>query len=141
MKEINLRELYPNTYKTDTYVEVSDDVLETIKAHERAEAARERKMYRYKAHYSLDRGDGIEHDALYQPLTPEEIVLEQTVREKLYAAIMELPEKQAKRIYAHFYLGMSKAEIARQEGVAESAIRESISRGLQHLTHQIEQYR
>ncbi len=92
MNEINLRDLYPNTYKTDTYVEVSDDVLEAIKAQRRAEAARERKMYRYKAHYSLDRGDGIEHDALYQPPTPEEIVLEKTIREKLYAAVMELPE-------------------------------------------------
>ncbi len=141
MNEINLRELYPHTYKTDTYVEVSDDVLEAIKAHERAEAARERKMYRYKAHYSLDRGDGIEHDALYQPPTPEEIILEQTIREKLYAAVMELPEKQAKRIYAHFYLGMSKAEIARQEGVAENAVRESINRGLKYLAIQMEKYR
>ena len=141
MKEINLRELYPNIYKTDTYVEVFDDVLETIKAHERAEAARERKMYRYKAHYSLDCGDGIEHDALYQPPTPEEIMMEQTLRTKLYTAIMELPEKQAKRIYAHFYLGMSKAEIARQKGVAENAIRESINRGLKHLADQMEEYR
>ena len=141
MKEINLRELYPSIYKTDTYVEVSDDVLEAIKAQRRAEAARERKMYRYKAHYSLDRGDGTEHDALYQPPTPEEIMLEQTVREKLYVAVMELPEKQAKRIYAHFYLGMSKAEIARQEDVAENAVRESINRGLQHLADQMEEYR
>ena len=141
MNEINLRDLYPNTYKTDTYVEVSDDVLEAIKAQERAEAARERKMYRYKAHYSLDRGDGIEHDALYQPQSPEEIILEQTIREKLYAAVMELPEKQARRIYAHFYLGMSKAEIARQEGVAENAVRESINRGLKYLADQMEKYR
>ena len=141
MNKINLRELYPYTYKTDTYVEVSDDVLEAIKAHERAEAARERKMYRYKAHYSLDRGDGIEHDALYQPQSPEEIILEQTIREKLYAAVKELPEKQAKRIYAHFYLGMSKAEIARQEGVAENAVRESINRGLKYLAFQMERYR
>ena len=141
MKEINLRELYPSIYKTDTYVEVSDDVLEAIKAHDRAEAARERKMYRYNAHYSLDCGDGIEHDALYQPPTPEEIMMEQTLRKKLYTAIMELPEKQAKRIYAHFYLGMSKAEIARQEDVAENAVRESINRGLQHLADQMEEYR
>ncbi len=141
MKEINLRELYPNIYKTDTYVEVSDDVLAAIKAHERAEAAHERKMYRYKAHYSLDRGDGIEHDALYQPPTPDEIMMEQTLREKLYAAVMELPDKQAKRVYAQFYLGLSKAEIARQEGISESAIRESISRGLRHLADQMAEYR
>ena len=74
-----------------------------------AEAARECKMYRHKIHYSLDRGDGIENDALYRSATSEEIILEKTVQEKLYVAIMALPEKQAKRLYAHFYLGMSKA--------------------------------
>ena len=71
----------------------------------------------------------------------QRIVQEQTVRKKLYAAIMELPEKQAKRIYAHFYLGMSKAAIARQEGVAENAVRESIDRGLKYLAVQMEEYR
>ncbi len=140
MKEINLRELYPNMYKTDTYVEVSDDVLEVIKVHARAEAVRERKMYRYKAYYSLDRDDGIGHDDLYRPATPKEIILEQTIREKPYAAVMELPEKQAKRLYAHFYFSMSKAEIARQEGVAENAV-QSINRGLKHLADHMEEYR
>ena len=53
---------------------------------------------------------------------------------------MELPDKQGKRIYAHFYLGMSKAEIVRQEGVAENAVRESINLGLQHLAYQMENY-
>ena len=134
MKKINLRELYHNTYKTDAYVEVSDDVLEAIKAHER-------KMYRYKAHYSLDCDDGIEHDALYCPATPEEVILEITVKEKLYAAVMELPDKQVKRLYAHFYLGMSKAEIAPQEGVAENAVRESINHSLKHLADQMGEYR
>ena len=36
------------------FVNVTEDVLETIRASERAEAAYERKMYRYKAQYSLD---------------------------------------------------------------------------------------
>ena len=141
MKEINLRELYPSIYKIDTYVEVSDNVLDTIKVYARAEAARERKMYRYKAHYSLDRGDGIENDALYRSATPEEIAIEKTVHEKLYASIIALPEKQAKRLYAYFYLGMSKAELARQEGVTENAVRESINRGLTYLADQMEEYR
>ena len=98
-------------------------------------------MYRYKADYSLDCGDGIENDALYRPATPEEIILEKTMQEKLYATVMELPDKQSKRRYVHFYLGMSKAEIARQEGVAENAVRESINRGLQHLAYQMENYK
>jgi len=36
MKKINLRDLYPDMYKTDHFVEVTEDVLETIRAAERA---------------------------------------------------------------------------------------------------------
>lgn len=43
------------------FVNVTEDVLETIRASERAEAAYERKMYRYKAQYSLDCENGIEN--------------------------------------------------------------------------------
>ena len=51
MKKINLRELYPDVYTTDFFVDVTEEVMETIRAAERAEAAYERKMYRYKAQY------------------------------------------------------------------------------------------
>ena len=54
MKKVNLRDLYPDVYKNDHFVEVTEDVLEAIRAAERAEAAYDRKMYRYKAYYSLD---------------------------------------------------------------------------------------
>ena len=54
MKKVNLRDLYPDVYKSDHFVEVTEDVLETIRDSERAEAAYDRRMYRYKAHYSLD---------------------------------------------------------------------------------------
>ena len=36
--------------------------------------------------------------------------------QELHAAISSLPDKQAKRIYAHFILGMTKQDIARAEG-------------------------
>ena len=39
MKKVNLRDLYPDVYKIDHFVEVTEDVLETIRAAERAEAA------------------------------------------------------------------------------------------------------
>ena len=51
MKKINLREFYPDIYTTDFFVDVTEEVMETIRAAERAEAAYERKMYRYKAQY------------------------------------------------------------------------------------------
>ena len=64
MKKINLRELYPDVYTTDFFVDVTEEVMETIRAAERAEAAYERKMYRYKAQYSLDCENGIENAVL-----------------------------------------------------------------------------
>ena len=93
MKKINLRELYPDVYKTDHFVEVAEDVLETIRAAERAEAAYERKMYRYKAHYSLDCDNGIENAVLLKPQTPEMVLEEKQFQEQVYATVMKLPEK------------------------------------------------
>lgn len=133
MKEINLRELYPDTYNTDTFVEVADEVWAAISSSQRAEAAYERRKYRHKAHYSLDYGNGIEKAARQPVPTPEELLEEKQQREQLYAAVMALPEKQAKRIYARFYLGMTAVEIAHAEGVHPSRVRESIRRGLKKL--------
>ena len=38
MQKINLRELYPDVYKTDIYLEVTDEVQEVFLADKRAEA-------------------------------------------------------------------------------------------------------
>ncbi|WP_301423581.1 sigma-70 family RNA polymerase sigma factor [Bacteroides caecimuris] len=133
MKKINLRDLYPDVYKTDHFVEVTEDVLETIRAAERAEAAYDRRMYRYKAQYSLDGDNGIENAVLLKPQTPEMAMEEKQLREQLYSAVMALPEKQAKRIYARYYLGMTTNEIAQAEGVDPSRVRDSIRRGLKQL--------
>ena len=112
MKKINLRELYPDVYTTDFFVDVTEKVMETIRAAERAEAAYERKMYRYKAQYSLDCENGIENAVLLKPKTPEMLLEEKQLQEQVYSAVMNLPEKQAKRIYARYYLGMTVNEIA-----------------------------
>ena len=133
MKEINLRELYPDTYNTDTLVEVADEVWAVIRSSQRSEAAYERRKFRHKAHYSLDYGNGIEKAARQPVPTPEELLEEKQQREQLYAAVMALPEKQAKRIYARFYLGMTATEIAHAEGVHPSRVRESIRLGLKKL--------
>ena len=134
MKKVNLRDLYPDVYKNDHFVEVTEDVLETIRAAERAEAAYDRRMYRYKAHYSLDCDNGIENAILMKPQTPEMLLEEKQLREQLYAAVMALPEKQAKRIYARFYLGMTPIEIAKAEKVDVSRVRDRIRRGLKNLS-------
>ena len=132
MKKINLRELYPDVYTTDFFVDVTEEVMETIRAAERAEAAYERKMYRYKAQYSLDCENGIENAVLLKPKTPEMLLEEKQLQEQVYSAV-KLPEKQAKRIYARYYLGMTVNEIAEVEGVDPSRVRDSIRRGLKQL--------
>ena len=52
MQTINLKQYYPFCTE-DTFVEVSDEIVEAFLLDKRAEAARDRKMYRYKAFYSL----------------------------------------------------------------------------------------
>ena len=46
MQTINLRELYPAIYKTDVYMEVSDEVYAVFLEGRRAEEARKGRMYR-----------------------------------------------------------------------------------------------
>ena len=52
-------------------------------------------MYRHKAHYSLDCGNGIEKAAVFRTATPEDIFEEKQFQEQVYATVMKLPEKQA----------------------------------------------
>ncbi|MGO5049243.1 sigma-70 family RNA polymerase sigma factor [Dysosmobacter sp. Sow4_B12] len=133
MKTINLREQYPDFYSTDTYVEVPDEVAAFMQEYERKEAAYRRRTYYHKAYYSLDRGDGIEYDALFLSVTPWEVYERKLTLEELHAAITTLPDKQAKRLNAYYFLGMSKAEIARAEGVNKSQVSRSINRALESL--------
>ena len=48
MQTINLKQYYPFCTE-DTFVEVSDEIIEAFLLDKRAEAARERKMYRLGA--------------------------------------------------------------------------------------------
>lgn len=99
----------------------------------KAEETYERTKRRYKAAYSLEQDDGIERDIVFLSLSPHEIYERRLTHEQLYDAIAALPEKQAKRVYAHFFLGMNKAVIARSEGVSKKAIRIAIERGLKSI--------
>lgn len=132
MTRINLRDYYP-FYNVDLFVDIPDEVATALAEAERMEQNYIRRMFWNKAHYSLDAGDGIEHEALFVSLTPCEIYERKITAEQLHAAIASLPDKQAKRIYAHYILGISESNIARAEGVSKSSISESINRGLRNM--------
>ena len=132
MAIINLRDYYP-FYTSDCFMEVSEEIADMFKEFDRKEAAYRLRSYRHKAYYSLDRDDGLEHEAVFVALSPHELYERKVTMQELHAAIASLPEKQAKRIYARYYLGMTVNEIAEVEGVDPSRVRDSIRRGLKQL--------
>lgn len=132
MVKINLRDFYPLAHE-DTCIEVNEEIAEMLYASERAEASYERKVRRYKAFYSLDQRNGVERSIIFTAHSPEEVYERKMTRDELHAAIAQLPDKQAKRIYAHYLLGMSKAEIARAEGINWHTVHQSIEQGLKRM--------
>lgn len=132
MKEINLRDYYP-FYTKDMIVEVPDDVAGLLKEFKLTEAAYILRTYRHKAYFSLDYDTNVERDTLRSALTPDEILEQKEKNARLYQALASLPEKQRNRIYAHYFLGMSKSEIAKAEGIHKSRVTRSINAGLHSL--------
>lgn len=132
MKKINLRDYYP-FYTTDVIVEVPDEVADLLREYALLEEAYRIRTYRYRAYYSLDYDGNIERDiALAQPSLMD-IIEQRRMTEQLYKALSKLSEKQYRRIYAHFFLGMSISEIARADGCTFMSVKESIERGLKQL--------
>lgn len=132
MTTINLRDYYPFC-NNDLFIEVSDEVAATLAEDKRRERNYLRRVAYHKAFYSLDAGDGIENEALFRSLSPCEVYERKLTMEQLYAALDALPDRQGRRIYAHYILGVSQTEIARAEGVDVRNIRKSISRGLRSM--------
>jgi len=132
MTTINLRDFYP-WYRHDEFVEVSNEVAAAMLEGKRQERNYTRRMYYNKAQYSLDAGDGIENETVYADLSSHEVYELKLRMCRLCRALNSLPEPQGRRIDAHFILGMSKADIARAEGVRESAVRGAIERGLKSM--------
>lgn len=133
MKEINLRKFYPEIYKEDYIVTLPDEVVEVLMDAKRKETAHRIRTYRYKAYYSLDQGDNIEREMRHHVPSVQEIIEKNMEEEKLYAALARLPEKQRKRVYAYYILGIKQSDIAKMEGTSVSTVHESIRRGLRRL--------
>jgi len=139
MKEINLREFYPEIYKTDLFISLPDEVVDVLIEYQRKEMAYRRRTYRHKAYFSLDYDKNVERDALVIMLAPEDVLVQEEEHARLYRAISLLPEKQRNRICSHYLLGMSLSEIAKSEHSAVSSVHEGIQRGLRRLKKILEE--
>ena len=132
MTTINLRDYYP-FFPNDLFIDVSDEVAAALAEAERRERNYIRRLVYNKAFYSLDAGDGIEQEALFRTLSPCEIYERKLTREQVYSALDALPDKQGRRLYAYYILGVPQTEIARAEGVSIAAVNNSIERGLKNM--------
>lgn len=132
MATINLRELYP-FYQNDFMVEVSNELMGELKAWEQTERAYQRKRERYRAWFSLDRNDGLEHSIVDRSISPDVAYERKLISDQLYTTLFSLPDKQARRIYAHVVEGIRQIDIAHAEGVSSKAVSYSIKRGLRRM--------
>lgn len=137
--EKNLREFY-SFYKNDCFIQVYDEIAKIYRESKRKGQNYRRKIYWNKAHYSPDRDDGIEHDAIFVLMSPYEIYQRKITNRELHSAIAKLPDIQAKKIYAHYFLDMSKSDIAKAEGVSVMAVCKSIFLGLKTLEKELRNF-
>lgn len=137
MKEINLREFYP-WYMEDVMVEVTEEVAEELLAGQRYIKASRRRIYRNKAHYSLDAEDGIEYSACFSNPSPQELIERMERFEHICHALNSLPDAQGQRVFERYLLNHSVKAIAAAEGVTERAINAAIQRGLENMKKYLE---
>ena len=138
MTIIYLKRYYPYLPKGTT-LEVSGEIAATLSTGGRLGDSYTRRK-REHGECSLEAGEGYEAQVCRPPLTPEEHLETQELRAALYAAIARLPAAQARRVYAHYILGISKADLARAEGVERSVVCRSIARGLVALKNILEKF-
>ena len=134
MKIIRIKELYPETTDTQNFCIVTDDVNDVFVISKKEEKAQKRKEYRYKAQYSLNYDNGIENAIVILVPSAEDVFLQKMDELAVRIALQKLRKKQFRRIYAHFYIGLSYSQIARIEGVGRSTIKESIDSSLKKIS-------
>lgn len=131
MKLIHLKYYYP-FLEEDIAIEVPDEIaaILSIGGHQGEDYKR---IKRRVGETSLDAMLNFERDIPSLSPTPLEIIERQEKAAALYDALTKLPPAQGRRIYAHFILGKSRAEIADAEGVGANRVDRSIDRGLVRL--------
>ena len=79
----------------------------------------------------------VEHEAVLQTPSAEEIFERLAEQEQLYDALTVLTGKQRSRVYEHFFLNMSYTQIAEKEGLDVSTVRKSVQRALRKLQNKM----
>ena len=148
MPIINLKKYYYPIVKSDTFVEVSDEVAEGLLQLRRDEDRIISRIRYHKAYYSLDADNGIENSALnWEQPSPENILIQreddahyeltlQQVDEAM--AILTPVEKQY--IHARFIEKKKYREIAQAEGITDSKANYNVRAAVNKLRRYFEKH-
>jgi len=132
MVTINLRDFY-YWYTHDNIIDVPEDVAAELRTGKRQHNAQGCARRRNKV-LSLDTEDGISNIVSTYSTDNPEAVLEMKERYCcLCRALNKLPIVQGRRLEMRYLCGMGTDEIARAEGVSESAVKYSLSRALANM--------
>ena len=127
MKTINLRKFYGSVYKTDTFIELPDEIVDALESEERIEHYSGQKIREHT--YSIDYSPEIEYHFPNQEPSAEEILLAKEQKERmvlmlqcLQEALATLTPMQKQRLEARFAAVMKYREIADEENVSMTSI-------------------
>ena len=93
---VNLREMYPKYYNQDCFVEVDQDVYETMNKYDHIDAAYKRKLDYHKGYFSLDRSPFLELEK--EGFDVNENILLKELISFIELTIKDLPVKEKERI-------------------------------------------
>ena len=139
------------TYDTYSGISVSGEVREFLTENAREHKRQRDRDYQYgtadhdfdvEERQPYDKG-GATCDPIYAVTqahnqSAEKVFSQHEAYKALSKALAELSTSARRRLLLHFYKGLSFTEIARREGVSESAVRGQIKSALSRLRHTLE---
>ena len=121
---VNLREMYPKYYNQDCFVEVDQDVYETMNKYDHIDAVYERKVDYHKGYFSLDRSPFLELEK--EGFDVNENILLKELISFIELTIKDLPVKEKERILKKYVQCKTLESIAIEENCSISAVYYSI---------------
>lgn len=121
---VNLREMYPKYYNQDCFVEVDQDVYETMNKYDHIDAVYKRKVDHHKGYFSLDRSPFLELEK--EGFDVNENILLKELISFIELTIKDLPVKEKERILKKYVQCKTLESIAIEENCSIPAVCYSI---------------
>lgn len=136
---VNLREMYPKYYNQDCFVEVDQDVYETMNKYDHIDAAKydhidaayKRKLDYHKGYFSLDRSPFLELEK--EGFDVNENILLKELISFIELTIKDLPVKEKERILKKYVQCKTLESIAIEENCSIPAVYYSIKIALEKI--------